>query len=119
MRVVFQEAAWDLSSGAQQEIQKMEEGRAMSERVAEWLATPEGTVAHNPSWGNNLNYFKHDPISPGGDLEVLIELSLTRKLPIDIEDLILLAVKVEVLGIDLCKITIVHQYGVVEQTVDL
>ena len=117
--VVFQEAAWSLVSAPQQEIQKLEEGRAMSERIAEWLATPEGTVAHNPSWGNNLRYFKHDPMSPGSNLEVLIELALTRKLPLDIEDLILLGVKVEALEIDACKITIVHQYGVVEETLDL
>ena len=84
----------------------------MSERIREWLATPEGTVAHDPSWGHNLLPFKHDPMgTQGTTLEVLITMALARKMPLDIEDLRLVAVQVEVLDIDLCRVSVVHQYG--------
>ena len=108
-----------LQSAPRQDFKRTVDGNAISERIAEWLATPEGSVAHDPSWGHNLGKFKFEPLSQNGDLEVRIELSLTRKLPIDIEELVILAVHVDVLDIDLCRITIVHQYGVDTQTTDL
>lgn len=113
----IEEVSWELQSASRQDFRQYSEARAMSERVAEWLATPEGTVAHRPSWGHNLSGFKHEPLSE--DLEILIEISLSRKLPIDIDDLILLGVHVEMLDIDLCRITVAHQYGVDTQTTNL
>lgn len=109
--MAFEEATWRLKSGPESDIERRQEGAAMSLRIQEWLATPEGSIAHHPSWGHNLNRFKHDPLSEGGDLAVQIEMALSRKMPQDIEDLRLVAVKVEVLDIDLCRITIIHQYG--------
>lgn len=109
--MAFEEASWRLRSAPAQDMARTLEGNAMSERIQEWLATPEGTVANYPSWGHNLNQFKHDPLAKGGNLEVLIEMSLARKMPIDIEDLRLIGVRVDVDDIDLCHITVIHQYG--------
>lgn len=83
----------------------------MSERIQEWLATPEGTVAHDPSWGHNLSRFKHDPASTGSNLEVQIEMALTRKMPQNIENLRLVSINVEIQDIDLISVIVVHQYG--------
>ena len=115
--MAIQETSWEMRSSARRDFLCYNEGRAMSERIAEWLATPEGTVAHNPSWGHNLFLFKHEPLSE--NLEILIEISLSRKLPIDIEDIVLLGVHVDILEMDLCQITVVHQFGVDTQTTNL
>ena len=40
-----------------------------------------------------------------------MEMAIARKLPIDVEDLILKGVNVVVLDIDLCRIEILHQFG--------
>lgn len=109
--MAFEEATWRMRSAPESDIERSSEGAAMSLRIQEWLATPEGSVANYPSWGHNLSRFKHDPLSENCDLEVQLEMALSRKLPQDIDDLRLVAVNVEVLDIDLCKITIVHQYG--------
>ncbi len=107
----MEEASWRMRSAPASDMERTHEGSAMSERIQEWLATPEGTVAHNPSWGHNLSRFKHDPASAGSDLEVQIEMALTRKMPQDIEDLQLVSVNVEAMDIDMVSITVVHQYG--------
>lgn len=91
------------------DVKRYEDGNGISERIIEWLETPEGTVADHPSWGHNIEGFKHDPIGPR--LEVLIEMSIARKLPRDIEDIQLLGVGVESLEIDMFKILIRHQFG--------
>lgn len=109
--MAFEEATWRLRSAPESDVERSYEGAAMSTRIQEWLATPEGSVANHPSWGHNLAQFKHDPLSENNDLEVRIEMALARKLPLDIEDLRLVAIKVEVLDMDLCKVTIVHQFG--------
>lgn len=109
--MAFEEATWKLRSAPEADVERSYEGAAMSIRIQEWLATPEGSIANHPSWGHNLSRFKHDPLSENGALAVQIEMALARKMPQDIDDLRLVAVGVDVLDIDLCKITIVHQYG--------
>lgn len=107
----FEEASWTMRSAPRADIARQIEGNAMSERIQEWLATPEGTVANYPSWGHNLSRFKHDPASPTSGLEVAIEMALARKMPLDIDDLKLIAVNVTLKEIDLVHVTVVHQYG--------
>ena len=108
---MIEEAIWELKSAINQDVKRYYDGDALSVNISEWLATPEGTVAHNPSWGNNLIGFKFEPLSNNNtDLEVMIELAIARKLPIDIEGLVLLGVRCEMINFDLCKITIIHQY---------
>lgn len=107
----MEEASWRMKSASASDIARFHEGAAMSERIQEWLATPEGSVAHYPSWGHNLSRFKHDPVSKGNHLEVQIEMAISRKMPQDIDDLRLVSVKVEVLDIDLISVVVVHQYG--------
>lgn len=108
---MIEEASYRLLSAPEEDIARSAEGAAMSERVMEWLDTPEGTVAHDPSWGHNLGRFKHDPLSKGNGLETLIEMAIARKLPLDIEDLQLVGVKVEILDIDLFRLVVIHQFG--------
>lgn len=108
---VFEEASWRMRSAPASDMDRTYEGNAMSERIQEWLATPEGTVANNPSWGHNLTQFKFDPTSDRTNLEVQIEMALTRKMPLDIDDLRLVSVNVVVQDIDLVHISVVHQYG--------
>jgi len=115
----MEEASWRMRSAPASDMERTYEGSAMSERIQEWLATPEGTVAHDPSWGHNLSRFKHDPASKGNDLEVQIEMALTRKMPQDIEDLRLVSVKVEVKDVDFISVIIVHQYGSDNQKIKL
>lgn len=91
------------------EVERFEDGEALSERIREWLETPEGTLADLPHWGNNLLGFKHDP--QGQNLEVGIEMAIARKMAKDIDDLVILGVGVEYLGIDFFQVIIRHQLG--------
>lgn len=107
----LEEASYRMRSAPEEDLARYQNGQAMSERIREWLATPEGSVAHDPSWGHRLDAFKFSPLSKGNGLETLIELSITRKLPLDVEDITILAVKVDVLDIDMFLLTTVHQFG--------
>lgn len=115
--MIIREASWRMRSAPDADVERFEAGRAMSERIQEWLATPEGTVANNPSWGNRLARLKHEPID--ANLEVQIEMLLARKIVIDIDNLQLLSIGVEARGIDLVFVTVVHQYGVDQREVSL
>lgn len=83
----------------------------MAERIREWLETPEGTMAHHPSWGHNLIPFKHDPLSKDNGIDVLIEMAIARKLPLDIRDIRILGVDVQVTEFDMFNLYIRHQLG--------
>lgn len=90
-------------------IELYNDGRALSDRISEWLSTPQGTVADHPAWGNNLFAFQHEP--PGTTLNVMLEMSIIEKLPIDIRDLLILGISAEFEEIDYAVITIRHQLG--------
>lgn len=109
MTDVIKEASRLISSSSDEDVTKYGDGDALSERIREWLSTPIGTVADNPSWGHNLKTFKFDPMN--NNLAVSIELAIAEKLPKDISDLIFVGIRVDFLEIDLCKILIRHQYG--------
>lgn len=98
-----------VETGISHEVDRSVDGDALSERIREWMETPEGTIADIPDWGHNITGFKHDP--QGVDLEVAIEMSIARKMARDIKNLILLGILVEYLDIDLFKIVIRHQFG--------
>ncbi len=82
----------------------------LEDRIQEWLATPEGTVADIPWWGNQLSFLKHEP--QGVHLEVLAEMLIAKKLPSDIRNIVMKSVRVVNTEIDLVKILIEYQYGV-------
>ena len=86
------EAQRMLKSSPRDDVERFSDGDAMGERIREWLDTPEGTMAHHPAWG-------------------LMEMAIARKLPIDVENIILKGVNVVVMDIDLCRIEILHQFG--------
>ena len=50
-------------------VKKYKGNDAMDSRINEWLDTPEGTVADDPSWGNPFRRFQFDPISPFFEVE--------------------------------------------------
>jgi phage baseplate assembly protein W len=107
--MAIHDANYLFTSAAEQDVKKYTEGNALSARIQEWLATPEGTVAHDPSWGHNLTPYKFEPLTKG--IGTFIEMSITRKLPLDIEDIELKGIKVEILGIDKLYLQIIHQFG--------
>ena len=99
------------------EIKKYELEEALRDRICEWLETPQGSMADNPGWGHNLLGLKHEPQSV--NLNVMAEMSITIKMPKDIENLIIHGVSVEFMEIDLCKIVIQHSIGVFEEKITL
>jgi phage baseplate assembly protein W len=99
------------------EFKKYADVEALQERISEWLETPQGSVADLPAWGHNLSGLKHEP--QGVNLDVMAEMSITVKMPQDIENLIIQSVSVEFSEIDLCQITIKHRLGVFEEKIEL
>lgn len=82
---------------------------AMNERIREWLDNPMFSISDNPAWGHNLKQLRFEPQSL--DLEALIELSITEKLPSDVKDLNIKSVRVEYVSIDEVSISISHNGG--------
>lgn len=107
--MLIYEANHLIESSTDADVKRLGDGDALSDRITEWLATPQGTVADNPSWGHNLNGFKFDPQSP--NMEVEIEMAIVQKITQDIKDLVFLGVGVEFLDIDYFKVVIRHQFG--------
>jgi len=106
---------WLMSSAPGEDVKIHTDGLAMGQRIADWLATPEGSLADIPGWGNGLFSFKHEPSSE--NLQVMAELHLFEKLLRDIEDLDIRHISVEFPGIDMLKITITTSTDVFEEVV--
>ena len=85
------------------------DAEAMAEQIREWFDTPEGTVADLPGWGHNLIQFKHEPLDV--NMEVMMEMKITVKLPRDIPGIILKGIRVEAVEIDKCHVFINFGYG--------
>ncbi|HBM2815727.1 TPA: hypothetical protein LU109_003639 [Enterobacter hormaechei subsp. xiangfangensis] len=77
----------------------------------EWLRTPMGSVWGLPSWGNNLDDFRHEP--SGNSTEIAIECALMTKIRQDLPDLGLQAIRCNsVTGVfDLYQISFVFPFG--------
>jgi len=90
-------------------VERLVDGPAMDDRIREWFETPEGTVADLPSWGHNLTQFKHSPMTTS--LEVVVKISIRKKMPIDIRNLIITQIAVEFREIDLFHVAISHKIG--------
>jgi len=99
------------------EIKKYDDEEALSDRIVEWLETPQGSLADLPGWGHNLIALKHEP--QGVNLDVMAEMSITIKMPADIENLIIQSVSVEFMEIDLCRVVIRHRLGIFEEKIEL
>lgn len=98
-------------------IQEHVDAAALANRLSEWLATPEGTVADNPRWGHNLRPFQHDPESPLLGLQV--EMAIVRKLPRDVRDITIRRVGVAFIAKDQCTVEIHHTLGRFQQDITL
>ena len=99
-----------LLSGDPTGLATYQDGRALEDRVQEWLETPEGTVADIPWWGNRLAYLKHEP--QGVNLAVQAEMTIAEKLPRDVRNLKMRGVLVENTEIDMVRVVISYQLGV-------
>lgn len=89
----------------------------LNNRIREWLATPEGTMADKPRWGHNLRAFQFDP--PSDLLAIEIELSVVRKIRQDVADVTIRRIGVEINEIDLITLTIYHAMGVFQEQTPL
>jgi phage baseplate assembly protein W len=90
---------------------------AMSSRIQEWFCTPQGTVADLPTWGHNLTQYKHEPL--GSDLEVMVAMSITEKMPMDVKNLQMRNIAIEFQEIDFCYVVIDFAIGVFEGEVTI
>ena len=113
----IREYDWSMTPSPDEEVKTYEDGGAMGQRVLEWLATPEGTVADLPAWGNPLSSFKFEPDSP--DLQVMAEMAIMEKITEDIENIDILGVSVEFPEIDRVDLVIEYGEGFLETTVTL
>lgn len=77
---------------------------AILARVAEWLATPRGSVWGAPKWGNRLAEFRHEPMN--ATTAAAIENSIATDITADISGLFLTSIKADEYSIDVWKITI-------------
>lgn len=98
-------------------IREHEDAAALNNRLSEWLATPQGTVADNPSWGHNLRPFWHDPESPLLAMEM--EMAVVRKLPRDVRDITIRRIGVAFIDKDYCVVEIHHHLGRFQQEIAL
>ena len=91
------------------------DGQALNNNIAEWLSTPEHTVANNPSWGNNLKPYLFEP--EGTETAILVEMAILSKMPKDIKGLRLAGIRVTFTEIDLMNVQIRHQFGEFNKTI--
>lgn len=92
------------------------DGNAANNNIREWLATPMGTVADWPTWGNELYKYQHEPTSV--NLAVAIEMHIAKKLPQDVKGIKIKNILIEFNEFDAIVIFINHQYGNFLDTVD-
>lgn len=102
---------------AQNGIKQMSGQEGMNNRIREWLATPEGTMADKPRWGHNLRGYQFDP--PGPILAIEMELSVVRKLRQDVADVTVRGIALEIDDIDRINLVIIHDYGVFNEQIPL
>lgn len=114
---MYYEVDRNLNSSLDSDVKRRTNIDAISERILEWLETPQGSLADLPHWGHNLSNFKHD--TGYRDIAVGIELTIVEKLPKDVEGIILNGVGVEEKDIDLYEIYILHQLGVTTAELNL
>lgn len=100
-----------MALAADEGLQKLYDVEALYDRITEWFQTPEGTIADLPAWGHNLSPFKHDPTT-GLYIEVMLEMAILKKLPRDVKNLEIVALRVDYPEIDLCKVTIAHRLAI-------
>lgn len=90
---------------------------AWAARLYEWLNTPVGEVYGNPSWGNILPEFKHEPTNQT-HIQIAIESRLLVKLNVDIPDVPVRGISVrEGSEMDMLKIAIQIHSTVITQEV--
>ena len=87
--------------------------------VTEWLTTPRGQVYGNPSWGNELRAFQHEP--PGEATEIGIENMIVRDLPRDVANIQMKGIRcyADPSEMDVYHINIQTAQGLISQSISL
>lgn len=91
-------------------IKQMNGVEGMNNRIAEWLATPVGTMAEKPRWGHPLRQYQFDP--PGPVLEIEMEIAIVQKIRADIRDITVRGIRVRSGEIDYMHVMIIHDMGI-------
>ncbi|WP_413113445.1 hypothetical protein [Thaumasiovibrio sp. DFM-14] len=78
--------------------------------IEEWLSTPVGAIYGRPEWGNRLALYRHNPVNPL--TAMTIENSIMLKLPEDLPQLSIAAIKVTPIAHDVYKIAVGANGGV-------
>lgn len=82
--------------------------------LTEWMDTPRGVVFGNPSWGHDLNRFKHEVMNE--DLAVSVENSVARGMLRDLPALSSVSsVSVSATKFDQYQIVITTPYGTISR----
>ncbi|MGL5905113.1 MAG: hypothetical protein ACRCZA_00110 [Shewanella sp.] len=91
---------------------------ANANNVREWLSTPQGKVYGRPSWGHELERYKHEPAS-SEVVAVNIEFSIIKGMGRDLPNVTINAINCEphATEIDLYSVTIVLKSGEIIQEV--
>ncbi len=61
-----------------------ESEEAVAAQILEWFDTPVGSIWGKPSWGHNLNQFKHEPMN--NTTAIAVENTVLLKLPVDLPE---------------------------------
>ncbi|MET4696652.1 hypothetical protein [Endozoicomonas lisbonensis] len=98
-----------------QGIKTHSQAEALNNRIRDWFANPVGTIADQPEWGSNHQYFQFS--AEGSDTEAMMEMTLIPKLRMDLKGISIRGVRVSWQSIHECMVTLLHQFGTVTVTV--
>ena len=90
---------------------------SMANNIEDWLANPEGSVADNIFWGNNLLPYQHEP--QNADTLSAIKMSVIPKMQRDIAGLVISHLGMSWIGKDLINMQVVFEGGSAKVKVNL
>jgi hypothetical protein len=102
---LIEELDWQFKTG-ESGVMTHKNADAVASNIREWCATPQGTVADWPSWGNNFHQLK---FLPQREFVSVAESLIMRKMQQDIWHLQIRGIRLEVEEVDLFRIYV--DYG--------
>lgn len=92
-----------------------EDDNALGNQLNEWFDTPQTSIYGKPSWGHELNQFKHEP--PNEDLQVSVENVIIKGILRDLPHIRISAIVATTPTIDSYSITMNTQFGLFERSI--